>query len=181
MSLKHALLAMLDIDKGSGYDLIKRFDQSVAFFWPSSFQQVYKELTWLEDKGFILAEAVNQQGKPDKKIYQVTDSGGEELQRWLSLPAKEMKIKDTFLIKVFGGQRSTPEQLLEDLHRQQRQHKENLASYKTIAHNLKQLSPAKFKQYALPYQTLKLGIRFEETWLEWSEETELLLSRGDIG
>ena len=58
---------------------------------------------------------------------------------------------------------------------QQQQHRENLASYKTIAHNLKQLSPEKFQRFALPYQTLKLGIRFEETWLEWSEETREML------
>ncbi len=176
MSLKHALLAMLDIDKGSGYDLMKRFDQSVAFFWPSSFQQVYKELNHLENKGFIQAEEISQEGKPDKKIFEVTESGAEELQRWLSLPAKEMKIKDTFLIKVFGGNRGSTEELLADLNTQQQQHRDNLASYKTIAHNLKQLSPEKFQRYALPYQTLKLGIRFEETWLEWSEDTKELLT-----
>ena len=170
MSLKHAILAMIDIDKGSGYDLAKRFDQSVGFFWPSTYQQVYRDLGRLEHDGLVNAEKVSQQGKPDKKIYSITPAGITELKSWLSVPAKPMKIKDTFLIKLFGGHQLSRQELLEDLDRQQLEHEATLERYTRIAEGLKSQGEDVFMKYFLPYQTLDLGIRFEQTWLQWSED-----------
>lgn len=175
MSLKHAILAMIDIDKGSGYDLAKRFDQSVGFFWPSSFQQVYRDLGQLEQAGLVSAVAIEQQGKPDKKIYDITQAGLEELQQWLGNPAKAMKIKDTFLIKLFGGRRIDKQVLLADLERQREQHQDTFDSHTALAQALKAQGKKQFMKYFLPYQALDLGIRFEKTWLEWSDELKATL------
>jgi PadR family transcriptional regulator AphA len=179
MSLKHAILAMIDVDKGSGYDLAKRFDQSVGFFWPSTFQQVYRDLGKLEESGLVSTEQIEQTGKPDKKIYDITPSGLEELKRWLQTPAREMKIKDTFLIKLFGGHRISKQELLEDLARQRIQHKATLERYTLIAKGLKAQGEELFLKYFLPYQALDLGIRFEKTWLEWSDELKTTLESFD--
>ena len=75
MSLRHAILALLTVEKGSGYDLVKRFNQSVRYFWASSFQQIYRELQTLEDANAIDFVTVEQTGKPDKKVYDVNASG----------------------------------------------------------------------------------------------------------
>lgn len=176
MSLKHAILAMLDIDTGSGYDLAKRFDQSVGFFWPSTFQQVYRDLGKLEESGLVAAEKVLQQGKPDKKVYSITSAGILELRDWLTKPAKEMKIKDTFLIKLFAGHQSSTEELLKDLSCQRSEHQNNLHRYTELAKSLRALDKKQFRKYFLPYQALDLGIRFEQTWLEWSNDLEVILS-----
>lgn len=179
MSLKHAILAMIDVEKGSGYDLAKRFDQSVGFFWPSSFQQVYRDLGKLEEAGLVSAKGVEQDGKPNKKIYDITASGIEELQQWLSAPAREMKIKDTFLIKLFGGHRISKQELLDDLACQRQQHQQTIDGYTTLANNLKASGEKQFMKYFLPYQALDLGIRFEKTWLEWSDDLKTTLEAMD--
>jgi PadR family transcriptional regulator AphA len=177
MSLKHALLAMIDIEEGSGYNLAKRFDQSVGFFWPSTFQQVYRDLNKLEADGLVSAEAIEQAGKPNKKIYSITASGIKELKQWLAAPAKDMKIKDTFLIKLFAGHRLDKAALLADLEQQRRQHLATLERYKALAAGIKAQGDKQFKKYFLPYQTLDLGIRFEQTWLQWSEDLQATLER----
>ena len=172
MSLKHAILAMLDIEQGSGYDLTKRFEQSVGFFWPASFQQVYRELGKLEEQQLVTAITVPQESKPDKKVYNITTEGIAALQRWQAEPAKAMKIRDTFLVKLFGGRRAEQDTLLEDLRAQRQQHEDNLQRYRDIAASLQQLAPELQKKYLLPYQSLELGIRFEQTWLQWCDDLE---------
>ena len=181
MSLKHALLAMLDIDEGSGYDLMKRFDQSIGFFWPSTFQQVYRDLGALEQQGYVNSTQIEQNGKPDKKIYTITDSGINELEHWLRKPSRQMKIKDTFLIKMFGSRRLSKQELLHDLEQQRQQHQSALDCYQDIAGELKRLEEPLRSKYLLPFQVLDLGIRFEKTWLEWCADTrETLLDLDDV-
>jgi DNA-binding PadR family transcriptional regulator len=44
MALRNAILAVLLDTEASGYDLAKFFDASVANFWTSTPQQIYREL-----------------------------------------------------------------------------------------------------------------------------------------
>jgi DNA-binding PadR family transcriptional regulator len=74
MALSHAILSALTDRPCSGYDLAKQFDGSVGFFWHASHQQIYRELTKLEQQGLVTAEAIAQAGKPDKKVYRVTEA-----------------------------------------------------------------------------------------------------------
>ncbi len=176
MSLKHAILAMLDIEEGSGYDLVKRFDASIGFFWASTFQQVYRELQGLERDGYVEAEEIEQSGKPDKKLYQITDDGRKELRKWLTSPAKEMKIKDTLLLKIFAGRQASKQQVVADIELQQQMHSDTLEKYQKMAARLEDETNPNYLRYRLPYQTLLLGIKLETAWQEWAEECKNNLS-----
>lgn len=171
MSLRHAILAMLDIEKGSGYDLVKRFDQSVSYFWAASYQQIYRELQKLESEALLESEEVIQQGKPDKKIYEVTPGGIVELQKWLEKPAKAMKIKEPLLIKIYAGELADTQLLIEEISQHRAAHAERLQQYQEMSEVLINLEQPLRAKYFLPHQTLKLGIKIEEAWLEWADET----------
>jgi hypothetical protein len=41
MSFRHALLGLIAERLASGYDLLKIFDQSLAFVWPATQSQLY--------------------------------------------------------------------------------------------------------------------------------------------
>jgi hypothetical protein len=41
-----------------GYDIRKRFEGSVGFFWQANFQQIYRELGKLEEQGLVRSEAI---------------------------------------------------------------------------------------------------------------------------
>ena len=44
MALEHALLVSLTERAGSGYELARRFDKSIGFFWNATHQQIYREI-----------------------------------------------------------------------------------------------------------------------------------------
>jgi len=52
LSLKDALLGLLDHRPMTGYDLKKILDHPMGFFWIAQMSQIYQELNTLEEKGF---------------------------------------------------------------------------------------------------------------------------------
>ena len=44
MALEHAILVSLTERAGSGYELARRFDRSIGFFWAATHQQIYRVL-----------------------------------------------------------------------------------------------------------------------------------------
>ena len=86
MALPHAILVSLSEQTGSGYELAHRFDRSIGHFWAATHQQIYRTLRSMEDDGLVHVEVVAQTGRPDKKVYGVTDCGRTELARWIAEP-----------------------------------------------------------------------------------------------
>lgn len=169
MALSHAILAALLDDACSGYDLTKKFAGSVGFFWKASHQQMYRELGKLEAQGYLQAEAVAQSDRPNKKIYAVTAAGREYLAGWIAQAGEVSPVRDEMLVKVFAGTLVDPNTLIAELERHRSQHRDRLVIYQGI-------EKLYFSTDALPYadlcryQTLKFGMRYEESWLAWCEE-----------
>lgn len=170
MSLKLAILAMLDVESGSGYALWQRFQNSVGFFWQTSHQQLYKELHGLYDSGLIDCVEVAQEGKPDKKVYSLNTSGLAELDKLLAEVASPAKIRDPFLVKIFSGRHLSATALANELKHHQQHHHETLAVYLALEQQILALPTELRQRYHYPYQTLKLGIMYEKTWLQWCED-----------
>lgn len=177
MALAQAILAALVEAPCSGYDLAKQFDGSVGFFWSASHQQIYRELSKLEDQGWISCEMILQEGRPDKKLYQVTELGEEQLKQWIAQPCQPAPIKEDLLVKIFAGYVVPSEIILAELERHQQAHFEKLSTYKNIEQhyfpNPQELSEsAKFQ-----YLTLLNGMSYETHWLTWCKEAIELLRR----
>lgn len=172
MSLKMAVLGLLDVEPGSGYALLQRFRNSLGFFWQTSHQQLYKELHALHAEGLVDCEEVLQDGKPDKKVYALTAKGGEALDDLLAGAAAPAKIRDPLLVKLFAGRRLTPAQLRAELDAHRARHEETLATYRLLQQSLAALPAKRAARYRHPELTLRLGIRFEEAWLAWCDEVE---------
>ena len=83
MSLKHGLLGFLSWQEMSGYDLEKLFSNSIGFFWSAKISQVYRDLHAMETAGWVQSNEVIQTGKPNKKVFHITEPGRAELDRWL--------------------------------------------------------------------------------------------------
>lgn len=50
MSLAHVLLTSLIEKPSTGIDLARRFDRSMGFFWNATHQQIYRELSGMQEK-----------------------------------------------------------------------------------------------------------------------------------
>jgi DNA-binding PadR family transcriptional regulator len=100
MALRHAVLAALLEGEASGYELSKRFDVSVANFWTATPQQLYRELERLSDEGLIEARVVEQERRPNKRIWTLTAAGDDELYAFSRVAARPPGLRDDLLVKV---------------------------------------------------------------------------------
>jgi PadR family transcriptional regulator AphA len=103
MSLPHALLGLLNYKPASGYDLKTAFTSSISMFWNASLPQIYRTLHQMEKNEWVSSITEHQEGKPNRKIYNLTDKGKKELRHWLEEPFQAPQIKEVMLIKIFFG------------------------------------------------------------------------------
>ncbi|MUL84215.1 MULTISPECIES: PadR family transcriptional regulator [unclassified Mycolicibacterium] len=98
MSLRMAALGLLAQHPGSGYDLLKRFEKSMANVWPATQSQLYGELNKLAAAGLIEVSAIGPRGR---KEYRVTPEGRAELIRWIASPQDDPPERSAELLRVF--------------------------------------------------------------------------------
>jgi DNA-binding PadR family transcriptional regulator len=105
MSLKHGILGLLNAGPMTGYELDRSFKRSLNHFWQAQTSQIYRELTQMEEKGWLQSEQIVQTDKPNKRLYSLTTGGKQELQHWLSASetdiTKAMTVRSAFLMRVF--------------------------------------------------------------------------------
>ena len=176
MALSHAILTALLEEELSGYDLARRFQTSLGFFWAASHQQIYQELRKLADAELLAATAVVQDGRPDKIVYTLTDAGHEELEGWLRAESRRKPAKDDLFVKLYNVGHGDTAPIIADLHARRAEHAEKLALYERI----------RARHYADPlalpesrrgiYLALDAGLRYERMFLEWCEDALGLLA-----
>lgn len=98
MSLRHALLGLLADHPASGWDLLKRFETSLAFVWPATQSQLYTELNRMTAAGLV---DVASTGARNRKEYEITDAGRDELRRWLVDVEPERVRRSDAMLRVF--------------------------------------------------------------------------------
>ena len=100
---EYAVLGMLARGPGSGYDLKKRIEGSVAHFWSESYGQIYPILARLASRQLVERRLERQKGKPDRYVYSITAEGRESLGAWLGEPVREQGFRSELLLKLFFG------------------------------------------------------------------------------
>lgn len=93
-----AALGLLAQEPGSGYDLLRHFEKSMANVWPATQSQLYGELNKLADAGLI---EVSDRGPRGRKEYRITEAGREQLRRWVMNPQDDPPFRSAALLRVF--------------------------------------------------------------------------------
>ena len=175
MALTHTILALLAKHPGSGYDITKHFEEGMSCYWKATQQQVYRELGKLSKKGYVRFETQPQVGKPDKKLYEITDSGWQELARWYLEPTEPTAVREDLLVKVLIGYKMPQDQLIQEIQHRRALHRSQLTSYQKMEADYRsgdwKREPDKdAAELKFMYLTLKRGIAYEESWLTWCDE-----------
>jgi len=90
----------------TGYEVKTFMETSTAHFWYARQSQVYSTLKKLEEQGYLTSEVQEQQDRPDRRVYTITDEGRQALHTWLAQPLTELEqTKDTLLLKLFFSAR----------------------------------------------------------------------------
>src|SRR5690349_4720836 len=101
MALRNAVMAALLDGEASGYDLAKAFDASVANFWTATPQQLYRELERMEVEGLVRARVVEQERRPNKRLFSLTGAGLAAVRAYTAEPvARPTAIRDELMVKV---------------------------------------------------------------------------------
>jgi PadR family transcriptional regulator AphA len=174
MSLAHAILGWLQKEPMSGYDLKKHFDQGVGYLWPVDQMQIYRTLDRLVEQGHVLVHEEIQHSRPNRKVYTITDTGQEELHRWLTAPQALPALRDPLLIQLFFAASLSNAAIVDLLEYQHAEHSKLLAYYQQ-----KVLFPLDAsavtrgeisREQMLQRQVLEYSLRREQAYLEWLEQ-----------
>ena len=170
MALDHAILVSLAERSASGYDLARRFDKSIGFFWQATHQQIYKVLSRMEASGWVEATAVEEPGRPTKRVYAITGDGRDELTRWTTEPTPIETVRSDFAVKVRAMNFGDRDAVTADIVRQRDRHADRLAYYEAdCAKHFPE--PGNLTDAELPaYLVLRGGIRTEQTYIAWCDE-----------
>ncbi len=181
MSLRDAVLAALLEGESSGYDLAKDFDASVANFWPATPQQLYRELDRLAEHGLIQARVVQQERRPNKRMFSLTGAGRDAIRQFTAKAPKPSVIRDELLVKVQAADAGDIEAVREFIRERLDWASAKMQRYERL--RARMLDGRSEEDYLVqaervgPYLTLVRGISFEEENIRWAERALSIVDR----
>ena len=176
MSLKYAILGLLNVMPMTGYDLKHQaFDATVRHFWPADQSQIYRTLNQLSDSGWVSVTVEEQDDRPDRKIYAITEAGQQALMAWLKSDQAVPTLRDPLLVQLFFGQELPRADLLRVVAQQLATHQAQLAVFGQIP-----IPPAESRPddrwLALQHLTLDFGVALEQAYVSWLEKCQEVIA-----
>lgn len=181
MSLRDAVLAALLEGESSGYDLAKAFDAATANFWMATPQQLYRELDRLAGQGLIRARVVQQERRPNKRMYALTEAGHQAIRQFTARAPKPSVIRDELLVKVQAADAGDTQAVRDSIAERLQWATAKLQRYERArARILDGRTEQAFLAQAQrvgPYLTLLRGISFEQENIRWAEHALTIIER----
>lgn len=115
MDTRTLCLGVLSLGDHSGYDIKKRFDETFRYFMDVSHAAIYPALRGLLRDGHVTCTTVQQNGKPNRKVYSLTDSGAQALRKALVALPPQHKVRSDFMALIFFGHLLPAEKVHETL------------------------------------------------------------------
>ena len=175
MALRHAILAALISGESSGYDLAKSFDVAVANYWTATAQQLYRELDRLADAGLVTGRTVEQEKRPNKRVYSLTDAGREALRAFVASDPKPTAIRDELLVQLEAMQPDDVEEVKAHVSQKLADSRRKLEYYRRsrdfLLDGKSEDEYLAHQQRLGRYLTLARGLSFEEENVRWCEFT----------
>jgi len=127
MNVRTLCLGVLAVGEASGYEIKKEIEEGhFSHFIEASYGSIYPALIQLHTEGLLTVRAEEQTGKPDKKVYGITEAGRRALAKAVSeVPAKD-KFKSEFLFQMLMQPLLTPGAMVNAIDKQLRDLNEDL-------------------------------------------------------
>ena len=167
--MDYVLLGLLSHEPMTGYEVKKRIDTTLRFFWSGSYGSIYPTLNRLEADGKVTKEDTSSNGR-EKITYSITEYGKETLTEWLKKPVEKDELRYETLLKLFWGSENGFKGAKEHIERFEKKCLNELAVLNMFADNLMQCLENDTHKYY--YLTVRFGIKTYETYLEWCKEAK---------
>lgn len=175
-----AILGLLVEEPRSGYDIKKEVEARLSHFWSESFGHIYPMLNRLHDRGLVVRTVERQEGRPDRKVYSVTDRGRQELVDWFAEPPAPPRPRNELLLRIFLGRHAPTEHLLRDIRQYRKTTRDTLAHLRAIRERIEaeahEHPDRKYWDLTLDY-----GLHVFEALALWGEKAEAALTRTEEG
>ena len=86
------ILGLLSHEDLTGYEIKKRMDTSLKYFWGASYGSIYPALSDLVKRGLTVKRDGTENNR-NKIIYSITEEGRNYLKDWLQLPAEKDELR----------------------------------------------------------------------------------------
>ncbi len=173
------ILGLLSHEELTGYEIKKRMDTALKYFWGASYGSIYPTLAGLVERGLANKREAGE-NKRNKIIYTITEEGRCYLKEWLRQPIEKDELRYETLLKLFFGNEEGPEQALRHIGAFREKIMQELpyllGAEKVLKEHLDEDTTHRY--YLL---TVVFGIRTYRTYLEWCDEAERMLKDGADG
>ena len=165
------ILGLLSHEDLTGYDIKKRIDSHISFFWKGSFGSIYPALSGLQEQGMIVRRSCGS-GSREKISYSITEDGRICLNEWLRDSNACNDLKYETLVKLFFGGAAGRETSIRNIDAFEKDIRRDLEVLKMYKENLeKDLSD----DHIYFYLTVTFGIDTYEGYLKWCSKARKLL------
>lgn len=173
------ILGLLSHESMTGYEIKKRMDTTLKFFWGASYGSIYPALSKLVNDGMVTKYETKENGR-DKVIYTITETGHEHLREWLYVPVEKDELRYETLLKLFFGGEMGKKGTLEHIKNFKDKIEKELPILQLMTNQLEQIKDTEdtHLHYLL---TAKFGVKVYKAYLEWCDETAEVLKKMEVG
>ena len=167
------ILGLLCHEDLTGYEIKKRMDTSLKYFWGASYGSIYPALSDLVARG-LASNRNGAENKRNKIIYSITEEGRNYLKEWLKIPVEKDELRYETLLKLFFSNEGGELQAISHIDTFQEKIERELSQLTGAADSLRNNIDVDdaHKYYLL---TVEFGIKTYRAYLEWCEEAKEIL------
>lgn len=166
----HVFLCFLLSGPRTAYDIKRAMERTVNYFWYAAHSQVYQQASRLVRDGYVKEKATA--GPRGKKLLSLTSRGDRAVRAWLRAPAALPRVYAEPLVKLFfAGELDEPAAtvaMLEDSRARAAAALDGLLALE---------GPLSAPEHEYHYLTLRSGIAYLRSAIEWHDETLARLRR----
>lgn len=173
---KFAVLGILSWTPLSGYEIKQAYEFSAGKIWSTSYGQLYPALKELRDEGLATVSVQRREGHPERKVYEITESGRAALSAWLEAPADRFQYRVEVLLKVLHGFREPPRVTIRQVERFREEMTARFDVYEATRTNIEARAGGEFDA-AVPYWllTVRCGELVTRGFVDWCDEALAVL------
>ena len=174
-TLGYAILGLLADGPRTGYELARRMDTPIGYYWTARHSQIYPELARLEADRLVRHEVVPGPGPRDTKRYTLTRAGRTTLRQWVASPLPPQPERSELLLRTRWLWLASPEQATDFLRTVRAKRQRRLETYRDEERRVRDAAAAAdlvdpttpaFWRLA----TISNGLSYEEHLVRWCDQ-----------
>jgi PadR family transcriptional regulator, regulatory protein AphA len=111
MDVKTLCLGVLTERDMTGYEIKQHFEQAFSHFFGAGYGSIYPAMAELTRRGLVTCTSVEQEKRPDKKVYSLTAAGRRLLVEELMETPPRHKVRSEFLVLMYFAHLLPPARL----------------------------------------------------------------------